>query len=82
MIRLEWLFFTQLLLGIFMVILLQKLTQMKKQVDEIVREVNAYITYITENVDEGTRSEKMKEKKQKEELQNQLIQSVLGEFFP
>ena len=82
MIRLEWLFFTQLLLGIFMVILLQKLTQMKKQVDEIVREVNAYITYITENVDEGTRSEKMKEKKHKEELQNQLIQSVLGEFFP
>lgn len=82
MFRLEWLFFMQLLLGIFMVILLQKLTQMKKQVDEIVREVNAYITYITEDVDEGARSEKRKENKQQEEHQNQLIQAVLGEYFP
>ena len=78
MIRLEWVLLIQLMMGIFMIVLLQKLTQMKKQIDEIIREVTTYISYITESVQE----EEAIENKRKEEDQNQLIQAVLGEFFP
>jgi len=93
MFRLEWLFFMQILMGIFMIILLQKLTQMKKQVDEIVREVKNYITYVTEEIDEEInltpkehhleKTVKNKiEQKEQDEAQNRLIQAVLGEYFP
>ena len=54
------------------------LKTMKKQIDEIIQEVTSYITYITE----ADREEVRIEKKRKEEDQNQLIQAVLGEFFP
>ncbi len=78
MLRLEWLFLMQAIMGIIMIVLLQKLMQMKKQIDEIIQEVTSYITYITE----ANREEVRMEKKRKEEDQNQLIQAVLGEFFP
>lgn len=52
MIRLEWVFLMQLAMGIIMIIFLQKLTQMKKQVDEVTREVMNYISYITEDMEE------------------------------
>lgn len=85
MIRLEWLFFMQVIMGIFMIVLLQKLTQMKKQVDEIIREVTSYISYITEAEQEVQAEEKKNRRvviKGKEEEQNRLIQAVLGEYFP
>lgn len=97
MIRLEWLFLMQIGMGIFMIIFLQKLLQMKKQMDEIIKEVTNYITFITENeekdVQEDVFFEKQKlktdpkgakigSKKELETAQNQLIQAVLGEFFP
>ncbi len=93
MFRLEWLFFMQILMGIFMIILLQKLTQMKKQVDEIIGEVKNYITYVTEELDEEInltpkehhleKNDKNKiERKEQDEAQNRLIQAVLGEYFP
>ena len=97
MIRLEWLFFMQIILGIMMIIFLQKLLQMKKQVDEIVKEITNYISFVIEN-EEKSATEDVFFEKQKSELtenmqkrgykkveenaQNQLIQAVLGDFFP
>ena len=97
MVRLEWVFLMQIVMGIVMIIFLQKLTQMKKQVDEIIGEVSSYISYVTEDMDaeilEETKTaqkdiiqEKNKKfsmgKEEKEEAQNRLIQAVLGEYFP
>lgn len=93
MFRLEWLFLMQLALGVLMIVFLQKLTQMKKQVDEITREVMNYISYITEDMEEESFSVKKEQqreekntktmtRKEKEEAQNRLIQAVLGEYFP
>lgn len=97
MVRLEWLFLMQLVMGILMIVFLQKLTQMKKQVDEITKEVMNYISYITEDMEEealqqirpekldnlqGKKTGKVVGKKEKEEAQNRLIQAILGEYFP
>lgn len=96
MFRLEWLFLMQLLMGILMIFFLQKLTQMKKQVDEITREVMNYISYVTEDMEEesiqetslgsktyntGEKHVEAMNKKEREEAQNRLIQAVLGEYF-
>ena len=78
MIRLEWVFLMQYVMGIFMVLILQKLIQMKGQIDKITKEVNAYISFVTEDVEE----EKHSEKTGQEEAQTRLIQEVLGEYFP
>lgn len=84
--RLEWIFFMQLVLGVLMLIFLRKQIEMKKQMDEIVKEVTNYISYITEEQDVQLEYEnpveKIVQKKGKEEAQNQLIQAVLGEYFP
>lgn len=69
-----------------MIVFLQKLTQMKKQVDEITKEVTNYISYITEDMEEKDSLEGEKvlanmDKREKEEAQNRLIQAVLGEYF-
>lgn len=84
--RLEWIFIMQIALGILMLIFLRKQMEMKKQVDEITKEVSNYISYITEDVDravtEENQSIKSQQKKGKEEVQNRLIQAVLSEYFP
>ncbi|MBQ8518843.1 MAG: hypothetical protein IJ455_04440 [Agathobacter sp.] len=96
MVRLEWLFLMQLAMGILMIVFLQKLIQMKKQVEEITKEVMNYISYVTEDIEEELaesaredkkvsvekRSGKRLSQKEKEEAQNRLIQAVLGEYFP
>lgn len=97
MFRLEWLFLMQIIMGIFMLIFLQKLLQMKKQVEEIIKEITNYITFVTEkeekdapedvffekqNSETGAKRAKIGNKKELETAQNQLIQAVLGEFFP
>lgn len=91
MIRLEWLLFMQFFIGILMIVFLQKLTQMKKQVDDITKEVTAYISYITEEMNEELEEYPQEkniildqngtEKSKKDEDQNRLIQAVLGEYF-
>lgn len=91
MIRLEWLLFMQFFMGILMIVFLQKLTQMKKQVDDITKEVTAYISYITEEMNEELEeypkekniilNQNGMEKSKKDEDQNRLIQAVLGEYF-
>ncbi len=86
MVRLEWLFLMQIAMGILMIVFLQKQMQMKKQVDEITKEVMNYISYITEDMEEEVLQESTKEekirRKEKEEAQNRLIQAVLREYFP
>ncbi len=97
MFRLEWLFLMQIIMGIFMLIFLQKLLQMKKQVEEIIKEITNYITFVTENevktassdvffekqsTETGQKQRKNGSRKELETAQNQLIQAVLGEFFP
>ena len=84
MIRLEWLFFIQLVMGILMLLFLRKLNQMKKQVDMVTKEVMNYISYVTEDIEKEQNEEKSPQKltkKEDEEAQNRLIQAVLGEYF-
>ena len=95
MIRLEWLFLMQLVMGGLMIVFLQKQMQMKRQLDEMTREVENYISYITEDTIEESQErvkedkqirenygEKDRKKKDIEDAQNRLIQAVLGEYFP
>ena len=87
MIRLEWVFLMQVFMGIVMLIFLQKLVQMKRQIDEVSKEILQYISYVTEDVEqefqeeERTQESKKVSKKDKEYEQNSLIQAVLGEYF-
>ena len=87
MVHFEWLFLMQIVMGILMMVFLQKLTQMKKQVDKITQEVSNYIAYVTEDIEENEEivtEEKHMEisKNDTEEAKNRLIQAVLKEYFP
>ena len=85
MLRLEWLFLMQIVLGIFMILILQKLIQMKKQMDAIKKEVSDYIIYVTEEESKTAKEEPVFAKNRDfmgENAQNQLIQTVLSEYFP
>ena len=78
MVHLAWIFLMQLATLGCILLLLQNQIKMKKQIEEITREVEKYITYITEDIVEET-----KEVKHKNEAEhNELIQAVLGEYFP
>lgn len=84
---LEFLFLTQVCVGIVMVILLLKISQLKTQVDYITKEVGDYISFLTEDVKEEVSSTERKPSKkgkfaQMDESQSRLIQAVLKEFFP
>ena len=87
MIRLEWIFLMQCLQGIFMIIFLHKMNRMKKQVDEITKEVKEYLAFIEADIQEDSLSKRAvrmekKAKISKDEAENHLIQSVLQEYFP
>ena len=63
-----------------------KLMEIKKQIDKITKEVTNYISYITEETEaefvEEEQVHKWERAKEKEEVQNRLIQEVLSEYFP
>lgn len=94
MVRFEWLFLMQIVMGILMIVFLQKLIQIKKQIDKIIKEVSNYITYITDDMEDSENvieenlikmrktGENSTNKKEEEEAQNRLIQAVLREYFP
>lgn len=94
MVRFEWLFLMQIVMGILMIVFLQKLIQIKKQIDKIIKEVSNYITYITDDMEDSEdvieenlikmrkTGENSTNKKEEEEAQNRLIQAVLREYFP
>ena len=78
MVHLVWIFLMQLVTLGCILLLLQNQIKMKKQIEEITREVDNYISYITEDVKE----EKEDVKHKNEAAHNELIQAVLGEYFP
>ncbi len=88
MFRLELLFLMQCLLGILMMFFLHKINQIKKQVDEITKEVKDYLSFVEQDVEDEIRQQAPSEKKVKQEVlskdeaENRLIQAVLKEYFP
>lgn len=67
-------------MGILLIILLQRITILKKQTDDIVKEVKSYLDFILEDV-QIEETKKVKDTG-REELSNTIIQSVLKEYFP
>ena len=84
MIRLEWLFLAQCFMGILMMIFLHKMNQMKKQIDMIMKEVKAYLTFLEEDTQQEVQQVKREKTRKisKDEVENRLIQAVLKEYFP
>jgi len=93
--KLEWAFVLQIAIGLvillLMLILLHKINRVKIQMDNIIKEVQSYVDYITqenENTKEieepGVIKKELQSKstEKKEVAQNHLIQSVLREYFP
>ena len=70
-------------MGVLLIVLLQKITILKKQTDDIVKEVKSYLECVLEDSDQEITKTSQEERFQgKEEQQNRIIQAVLGEFFP
>ena len=70
-------------MSILLIILLRKITILKKQTDDIVKEVKSYLECVLEEPEEvESQRVKMESFKEKEERQNRIIQAVLGEYFP
>ena len=67
-------------MSILLIILLQKITILKKQTDEIIKEIKGYLDCVLMEPEES--ENKRPSKKENEELQNRIIQAVLGEYFP
>jgi len=67
-----------LAMGILLMILLHKITTLKKQTDDIVQEVKAYVAFVTAEPAQETR---MSEHTSRDEKESQIIQAVLGEYF-
>ena len=71
-------------MGILLIILLHKITILKKQTDDIVQEVKTYVAYVM--MEDATGVEHLTSKAQKqlnrEEAESGIIQAVLGEYFP
>ena len=70
-----------------MIIFLQKITQVKNQLNNITKEVEDYIAFLTSDIEDvEEESDKTQRKsstnKQKDVSQNHLIQAVLKEYFP
>ena len=96
MIQLEMVFGLQIAIGILMIIFLLKISRIQKKIDKVIKEVESYISFIAEE-EEAISEQKMERvrggqaerrpvrkmtKQEKEDAQNKLIQSVLGEYFP
>lgn len=98
MIQLEVVFGLQVATGILMIIFLQKISRIQKKMDKVIKEVESYISFIAEEEEQESLSERKMDrtragqaerhpvrkmtKQEKEDAQNKLIQSVLGEYFP
>ena len=97
----EILLVVQLISSVLILILLRKIIQMKQQISSVVKEVEKYIAFITEEAEAETdvkaendmsncKEERIYQRKKgnnitrvsKDDAQTQLIQAVLGEYFP
>ena len=91
----------QIMGSVLMLVLLSKMIQMKRQIEHVIKEVEGYIAFITEETEDKTDTNmaddvqyKKEEpvyqanlvskltKESKDTEQTQLIQAVLGEYFP
>ena len=94
--QLYLLLFMQIMWGVGLLVLLQRLGGMKTQVDKVTKEVRNYISFVIDDEEgketEGslvnTYGEKISSiqshatKVKSDEVQSSLIQAVLGEIFP
>lgn len=73
-------------MGILLIILLRQITILKKQTEEIVQEVKAYVAYVMDDsagqATEATAQKEPENRQNREEAQSRIIQAVLGEYFP
>jgi hypothetical protein len=67
-------------MGVLLIILLRKITILKKQTDDIIKEVKNYLDCVLEEPEEPVHNKKVNS--DKDERQNRIIQAVLGEYFP
>ena len=67
-------------MGVLLIILLRKITILKKQTDDIIKEVKNYLDCVLEEQEEPVHNKKVNS--DKDERQNRIIQAVLGEYFP
>ena len=94
MITIEWVFLGQMIIGIFVILSLRKTLQMKRALDEIIKEIKEYVTFIIDEEEKEQKKQSMfqedvknlkqnqKSKKMvKDEAQTRLIQAVLSEYF-
>lgn len=85
-------------MAVLLMILVHKITILKKQIDEIVQEVKGYVDYVTAEDTDVTSGqapveaeephiksaqplEREAKQSSKEEMNNHIIQAVLGEYF-
>lgn len=73
-------------MGVLLMILLRQITILKRQTEEIVQEVKAYVAYVMEDsAGQATEVPAQKEleiRQNNEDAQSRIIQAVLGEYFP
>lgn len=72
-------------MGVLLIILLRQITILKKQTEEIVQEVKAYVAYVMDDSSGQATDAPIKEPEKRqnnEETQSRIIQAVLGEYFP
>ena len=75
------------IMGILLVFLLRKISQVKKQLEIMQKNVEKYVTYIMEETEEEQKVSKYaplhtsKSKLKDDEEKNELIQNVLKEIF-
>lgn len=72
-------------MGILLIILLRQITILKKQTEDIIQEVKAYVAYVMDEPVGQAEKEPIKQQPKRqdnEEAQSHLIQTILGEYFP
>lgn len=73
----EFIFLMQVVMGILLFILLHKMNRVKKQIEDITKEVENYVAFVTSEDTDEVRGQAAST-----EEQNKLIQAVLSEYFP
>ena len=81
MLQLNLMLLSQAVLGIGFIMLLHKISKMRKQIDETTQKVQDYVAYITECEDAEEVTYKSG-RVQDDEQKSALLQAVLGDIFP
>lgn len=68
-------------MGILLIVLLHKITLLKKQTDDIVQEVKSYVAFVTADEQVPSQTPEVHKQERKEEMESHILQAVLGEYF-